>query len=99
MIEKAIREKTLKDYEKMIREYYKNIGIGENDKIKIETIYNSIKETDKEKGYVVKCPGCNTLQYTEKKEKLIKCSNPNCDVEFLTKYQIEQEEQEDEDEQ
>jgi len=91
MIEKAIREKTLRDYQKMIQEYYENLGISNEDRVKIETFYNSIKETDHEKGYIVKCPECNTLQYTEKKEKLIKCSNPDCDVEFLTKYQKQEE--------
>ena len=52
----------------MIQEYYENLGINNENRVKIETFYNSIKETDHEKGYIVKCPECNTLQYTEKKK-------------------------------
>lgn len=74
-------------YEKLLQEYYKNLGIDKNQQIKIEELHAEIEEAEDEKGILVRCPECFTIQYVKGKPKTIKCINKDCDIEFVTEYQ------------
>jgi len=89
----AEKEELKTKYENMIQDYYEDsLGIDSNELNKINAFHAAIEESESEKLYVVRCPECKTLQYTNDKESKIKCQNEFCDVEFLAEYEIQGEE-------